>query len=1043
MQPSQYTSAPGPQQSYRSQYTTVASGPQFTPLAPGPQQGYGQSLPHDPQYHLPNQHHQYSPPDQQYGYVPGSRSSQPTYHAPHPHGPNHHYGYHNGDIQSCLSHTQSHPHLTGTSDQHQQAPLLSYINTRTNKSPHSLPPNISSSIAGSHDMGTATSRVPLTQSNAPAARDHDPAPGNLDPALNDLAPPLGDSASVLGDRVPGLASDTARPQETTTRDSLPPLLNFEPPHPTSPVIAPTGVPLTAAAKKMLTPDDVMEGFKLKTLAELRDLQHSHIRYKKLNLAIKIEAQDLFFEYQRKQYLLSLKHSRPFKCLTKYLGQRRTRQKESNWHSFQKTDPLAQKALHNNELAQQSCPACFGVVLPANHSMHQPDNHKIYICLDANFQQRHHERSSKNYIKIESQPLFIPPEDIQESNTEIRDAEIAKKVSQKAKDRCTEQHKAADDRRNASSWKGCDDTGLFGCCCRHDSVISFCNIFKTGEGRGLPMSIIKRLFADINPDVNVGVLYDIGCTLGKFLQKRDLLTDLRPRMTFATAVFHSYVHDWPCQLQFNPRYNDGWGLTDGEGLERLWSYLSPLVSPLRYATRNHRISAINHRSMFHNTLGIENIVLTLKRKAVHAVTTKIESQKKVDALLQVHNPHSSDQYFTVDFFCAQWSKQRSFEIDQNEKDRVQKEEQAQFFERGESMKNMAEAFVAKLARSSTHSDPAHALSILQQLRDMQKEQDEEAEKLGSFFSVSAGAERDREQERRLALLWSAKSALYKSAVQIQGETQPLRDSKSHGHRLGTILKEKIFEALDRRKKPVARLLKLFCDRRADYLQHHARDQLSRPENQAISYDEFKKLQLDDPFWNDGYLCLSKDPWAVDPTVRTGIHAVLRLDRATEELVQLSNELRRCLSWGVAYHNQLKLRIDQCVFDTADDKLNAALDSFLGTVSYATRTILSDELQSVQLEHDKLLASWQPVVEEIITLGVVPRSALPIEWLVLVEFLNRHPPNQSTEADLNLLLEEIVLEDQDDDGESIVDDADISGGAEYVPPEDDEQLESNVP
>ncbi|POW11712.1 hypothetical protein PSHT_08326 [Puccinia striiformis] len=95
------------------------------------------------------------------------------------------------------------------------------------------------------------------------------------------------------------------------------------------------------------------------------------------------------------------------------------------------------------------------------------------------------------------------------------------------------------------------------------------------------------------------------------------------------------------------------------------------------------------------------------------------------------------------------------------------------------------------RHSTHSDPAHALSILQQLQDMQKEHDEEAEKLGAFFSVSAGGKRDRKQERRLALLWSATSALYKSAVQIQGETQPLRDSKSHGQRLGTILKEKIF------------------------------------------------------------------------------------------------------------------------------------------------------------------------------------------------------------------------------------------------------------
>ncbi|POV98700.1 hypothetical protein PSTT_14280 [Puccinia striiformis] len=190
-----------------------------------------------------------------------------------------------------------------------------------------------------------------------------------------------------------------------------------------------------------------------------------------------------------------------------------------------------------------------------------------------------------------------------------------------------------------------------------------------------------------------------------------------------------------------------------------------------------------------------------------------------------------------------------------------------------MKNMAEAFVAKLARSLTHSNPAHALSILQQSRDMQKEQDEEAEQLGAFFSISAGGKPDRKQEHRLALLWSAKSALDKSAVQIQGETQPLRDSKSHSHRLGTILKEKIFEALDCRKKPMARILQLFCDHRTDYLQHHAHDQLSRPENQAISYDEFKKLQLDDPFWNNKYLCLSKDPWAVDPTVRTGIHAVL--------------------------------------------------------------------------------------------------------------------------------------------------------------------------
>ncbi|KAH9448368.1 hypothetical protein Pst134EB_022355 [Puccinia striiformis f. sp. tritici] len=50
MQSSQYASAPGSQQSYHSQYTTIAPGSQPTHQAPGPQQappGYGQSLPHN------------------------------------------------------------------------------------------------------------------------------------------------------------------------------------------------------------------------------------------------------------------------------------------------------------------------------------------------------------------------------------------------------------------------------------------------------------------------------------------------------------------------------------------------------------------------------------------------------------------------------------------------------------------------------------------------------------------------------------------------------------------------------------------------------------------------------------------------------------------------------------------------------------------------------------------------------------------------------------------------------------------------------------
>ncbi|PLW51113.1 hypothetical protein PCASD_02437 [Puccinia coronata f. sp. avenae] len=231
------------------------------------------------------------------------------------------------------------------------------------------------------------------------------------------------------------------------------------------------------------------------------------------------------------------------------------------------------------LAQCSCLACFGESFPVTNPTQPPDNHQVFICLDGNFQHCHHERASKNYIELQNQPLFIKPEELQLANSQILKGEINNWVTQKAKDRCTKQHKAADDRRNASSWKGWDDTGLFVCCCRHDVVKYFSNIHKTGEGCGHPTAILDRLFRKIQPNIKIGVVYDIGCTLKKLFAKRHLFNNYLEQMMFTTAFFHSYVHDWPCQLQFNPQYNNGWGLTDGEGLERLWSYLSALVGPL--------------------------------------------------------------------------------------------------------------------------------------------------------------------------------------------------------------------------------------------------------------------------------------------------------------------------------------------------------------------------------------------------------------------------------------------------------------------------------
>jgi hypothetical protein len=71
------------------------------------------------------------------------------------------------------------------------------------------------------------------------------------------------------------------------------------------------------------------------------------------------------------------------------------------------------------------------------------------------------------------------------------------------------------------------------------------------------------------------------------------------MIFGTSVFHAYVHEWACQVKYNPRFNPWWGLSDGEGLERLWSFLSSLVSQLRVTTRLHRLSRIQARADYHS------------------------------------------------------------------------------------------------------------------------------------------------------------------------------------------------------------------------------------------------------------------------------------------------------------------------------------------------------------------------------------------------------------------------------------------------------------
>ncbi|KAA1076376.1 hypothetical protein PGT21_005074 [Puccinia graminis f. sp. tritici] len=300
-----------------------------------------------------------------------------------------------------------------------------------------------------------------------------------------------------------------------------------------------------------------------------------------------------------------------------------------------------------------------------------DSEKCKACLRL----AHHSKASRDYKQIHTSSLFISQSKVDAMTARIRDIELHKKPQDK-KDQCKEAHKAADDKRNESSWKGCNDTGLMGCCCCHDAVIYVANINKSGEKSCFPMALVNKI-----------------------INNRGLLDDKRSQLQFGTLVFHAYVHSWTCQLDYNPQLNKRWGLSDGEGLERMWSYLS---------------------SLYHNNQGIKQLSIWLKKKFIVAVCCWVETKAVLLELLDKLNLFSTTgANYTKRFFKAQWQEQHQFKETHTKE---QEDHQAKFL----ALYKQEAALEA--LRSCLRSNPSLYLNDKQEVHELLDELEETAENL---------------------------------------------------------------------------------------------------------------------------------------------------------------------------------------------------------------------------------------------------------------------------------------------------------------------------
>lgn len=188
--------------------------------------------------------------------------------------------------------------------------------------------------------------------------------------------------------------------------------------------------------------------------------------------------------------------------------------------------------------------------------------------------------ARRVVEAKRPPKAAKAEREKRKAAEQDEVEMGMKIPLSVLNECEDSFIAADEDREKASTQYFADTGLFALLCRHDRPIFLANMTTPGEQQFYLFALLKRFMAELPDEMTVGILYDIACTSERSMEKWDFYPEFRHRLTWALSVFHAYGHHWVCQLIYHPRKREGFGLTDGECCERLWSDLKNLIPLLR-------------------------------------------------------------------------------------------------------------------------------------------------------------------------------------------------------------------------------------------------------------------------------------------------------------------------------------------------------------------------------------------------------------------------------------------------------------------------------
>jgi Kyakuja-Dileera-Zisupton transposase len=121
----------------------------------------------------------------------------------------------------------------------------------------------------------------------------------------------------------------------------------------------------------------------------------------------------------------------------------------------------------------------------------------------------------------------------------------------------------------------------------------------------PLAIVDKVLENLGS--NVFIAYDIGCTFQSTVLNSSLGDRAREqRLHFGVPLWHGWAHNRLCQLQFHPLYQEGLGLKDAEGCERVFSRTNGCARAIRYSTKFHRKQVIDMTVKQWNAEKVQNI-----------------------------------------------------------------------------------------------------------------------------------------------------------------------------------------------------------------------------------------------------------------------------------------------------------------------------------------------------------------------------------------------------------------------------------------------------